>query len=611
MRLKPVGKLVLFIIVLGVAFGGYRLYSSGGLGGLIPGAPTRASVNVKPIVLPTLERTGPVSTGNLDKYLTGLGTRPGAEGQPEVRGLIWAWNAQMGLILANGGPQATEGSLMAANGVNLKLVRQDDTTKMQEALVAFATALHDGQENPSAGAHFVNIMGDGAGAFLTSLNDALGKLGPEYKAKIVCALGYSRGEDKFMGPPSWKSNPEASKGGLVAGVLRDGDWNIAQKWVGDNGLRTNPDDKTWDPDALNWVAANDYIDACHKYIAGYSETRPVVRNGVRTGETKKVTVNGVVTWTPGDVIVAKNKGGLVSIVSTREYASQMPCVMIGIDKWLKNNRETVEGLISAALDGGNFVKSGDRALRRAAEIADGIYKEEDTGPDYWVRYFKGVTEADKQGLMVELGGSSVNNLADALLTFGLVPGSSNLFEATYSKFGELVSSQYPDLVPRVPSASEITDMSYLNAVAERANVNKSAIKPEKPAPVARTSPGGSAPKIIGRRTYNIVFDSGKATFTPAASRPLNELRRDLLIASAASVEIHGHTDNQGNPQANMDLSEARAFAVKNWLKGKAKLNFPDERIQVFAHGQTQPVVPNSSAENRARNRRVQIILKVQ
>ena len=58
----------------------------------------------------------------------------------------------------------------------------------------------------------------------------------------------------------------------------------------------------------------------------------------------------------------------------------------------------------------------------------------------------------------------------------------------------------------------------------------------------------------------------------------------------------------------MKLSEERAFAVKKWLEKQSPTNFPEGRVKVFAHGQTEPVAPNTTAEGRAKNRRVEIVL---
>jgi OmpA-OmpF porin, OOP family len=386
-------------------------------------------------------------------------------GQPEVRMLIWAWNSQMGAMVAMGGATAQKDSLVCKNGVNLRFIRQDDTSKMQEDLITFANELKAGTAQPAKGAHFVSIMGDGAATFLKGLNDVVGRLGPEYKAKVVGSCGYSRGEDKFMGPPEWKAKPASSAGGLVAGVLRDGDWNIAQRWLGDNGLCNNPDEKTYDPDCLNWVNTSTYIDAAEKYVAGYCESRPVVKKGKKTGETKNVCVNGVVTWTPGDVTVAEKKGGLVSIVSTKEYASQMPNVVIGIDKWMKDNRPAVEGMLKAFFAGADLVKKDPAMLKKGAQISADVYKEAGADAAYWEKYFAVVTVKDKQGLSVELGGSAVSNLDDNLKLFG-VGGGTNHFAATYKAFGDVVVSQYSDLVPSYYPAAEVLDTSYLVSLSK-------------------------------------------------------------------------------------------------------------------------------------------------
>jgi len=601
MKLTPFGKLIIVVALLVAAFFSVKRFAPGLMDKIAPAAKGKESVVPERADLPDLPQGTSVSEV---RNVSMPGERPGCEDRPEVRFLHWAWNAQMGMMFATGGKQATEGSLMCKNGVNLKLTRQDDAGKMQEELITFATELQRGDDQPRQGAHFVAIMGDGSATFLKGVNDQLRRLGPEYQAKVVGSAGYSRGEDKFMGLPAWKQNPATSRGGLVAGYLRDGDWNIAQKWLGDNGLCNNPDEKTYDPGCLNWVAASDYIDAAEKYVAGYCETRPVVSKGQPTGERRKVCVDGVVTWTPGDVTIAQKKGGLVSIVSTKEYSSQMPNTIIGIDKWMKNNRDTVEGMLSAIFQGSAQVRGNREAFRRGAEISAEVYDEQGADADYWQKYFNVVTERDRQGLDVELGGSSVNTLADNLLLYGLVPGSSNLFGATYKVFGDIVVAQYPDLVPNYPPVDEILDTSYVEAIAKREAPSQTVVAAAQPT----FEPSAPVRDVVSRRAWQINFDSGRSSFTGSAERELQQLLNDLLVAGGTAVEIHGHTDNVGNPQSNMNLSEERAFAVKQWLERQSPVNFPEGRIRVFAHGQENPVAPNGTDEGRARNRRVEVVL---
>jgi outer membrane protein OmpA-like peptidoglycan-associated protein len=526
-----------------------------------------------------------------------LDAKPGCADKPEVRFYLWAWNAQMGLMYAAGGKQAAQGSLMCKHGVNLKLIREDNTDNMQALLATFAEALKKGDKNPAQGAHFVAIMGDGSAQFLKGINDRLVKLGPEYEVAVVGSAGYSRGEDKLMGPPAWRDNPQNARGGLVAGVLRDGDWNIAMKWLGDNRIPNNPDEASYDPDALNWVNASDYIEAAQKYVANFCTE---LKNK-KTGNKEKHCVDGVVTWTPGDVTAAENRGGIVSIVSTREYRSQMPHVIIGNKKWMAQNRDQVKGLLAATFEGGDAVRNDEGNLRKAAAVSAAVYNEKDG--DYWAKYFNVQTQKDKQGLTVSLGGSAVNNLADNAQLFGLAPGSSNLFATTYTVFGNIVKEQYPDLVPKIYPVEEIYDPSFVKDLLAA---------PAAPTAAAADLPkfeeGAKVQKVVSRRSWDIKFATGSAKFSPETEGQLKTLLGDLLIAGGTLVEIHGHTDNQGTVDGNQKLSEDRAFAVKAWLEHQSPANFPSGRIKIFAHGQTQPLESNGNADGRAKNRRVEIVL---
>lgn len=593
-KFKKLGYLVAIILVaLGVRYA----Y----LNGYIPGIkPAESAVPTKV----TLEKAVELEKANVPQSpLPTSRVSTKVANVPEIRNEIWAWNSQMGMMLANGGPVTTQGSIMEKHGVRLKLIRQDDAEKMKADLAAFASEHKSGIKQPTTGVHFVQIMGDGSAQFAAAMEELTKKLGPEYSVRGIGSGGKSWGEDKFMGPQGWKDNPKLAKGGTICGYLRDGDWNIAVKWAGDWDIHNNPDETTYNPEAINWIAASDYIDAVTKYIAGYTETRPVVdSNGKPTGQKHTVKCDGVVTWTPGDVKAAKEKGGLVNILSTRENDSQMPQIIIGVDAWMRENRKLVEEFLAGVFEGSDQVKLYPEALRHAAKISAEVYKEENA--EYWEKYYKGTVEPDKLGVPVELGGSAVHNLADNLNLFGLREGRANAFAATYTVFGDLVKQQYPKLVPTYPAADQFLDLSYLKAVAQRYPVQVSANED------ATFREGDTIVQKTGERSWDINFVSGSDQLTPEGEKKMEEVARNLVINNF-SISLAGHTDSQGDKQMNQSLSERRAATVKRWLELRYPGNFTKGRIQQpQGFGDAQPVADNNSAAGRAKNRRVTITMGI-
>lgn len=593
-RLKTGPKVILVVLAAGAVVLGLRQAAERGL---VPTPGIVKAVVPQRAVLPELKdaRVQHVAPAPLP------GADAAAVPAPLIRGMIWEWNAQMGLIYANGGARTSQGSLMERRGVNLLLERQDDTGKMQEALLSCARELHGGASQCAGGANFVVIMGDGAGQFAAAVNPQLRKLGQAYGLRVIGAVGYSRGEDCFMAAPEVKADPQKARGRLVAGVLRDGDWNIAMKWAADNDVPNNPDERTYDPGALNWVNSPDYNAAAADYVAGKCEERKVVKDGRLTGEVRKVCVDAVVTWTPGDVTVAKQKGGLVKVVSSKQYRSQMPAVIVGPRQFFEQHREEVQNMLAASFEGADQVRAFDVALRRAAELSAQVYADQDGA--YWYRYYRGVAEKDATGLVLELGGSTVANLADNLILFGLQPGVNDNFRSTYMTFAGIVVQQYPALFrdTPIPDVKDVEDRSFLTgAQAVMAD-------PGGVADVATYGAGGGKAEVVSRRSYRIQFETGKATVTPEGERQLAALK-DSLAITGLFIQVDGYTDDTGSDAVNRPLSQARAAAIQDYLQRLAPESFPSGRFAVAGHGSLNPLATNATAAGRAANRRVEIAL---
>jgi outer membrane protein OmpA-like peptidoglycan-associated protein len=105
---------------------------------------------------------------------------------------------------------------------------------------------------------------------------------------------------------------------------------------------------------------------------------------------------------------------------------------------------------------------------------------------------------------------------------------------------------------------------------------------------------------------NINFEYAKFTLLPISFAELDKLVRYLKANPTLKVHFLGHTDNIGNKSANILLSLNRANAVKEYLQ---KQGIAAERITYEGFGSSKPIDSNATEAGRARNRRVEVILK--
>lgn len=99
---------------------------------------------------------------------------------------------------------------------------------------------------------------------------------------------------------------------------------------------------------------------------------------------------------------------------------------------------------------------------------------------------------------------------------------------------------------------------------------------------------------------NVYFDLDKATLKPVSKVELNKLKEFLDQHPQIKIELHGHTDNQGDDDHNMRLSQARAEAVMNYL---IENGIEAKRLSAKGFGETDPITTNDTPEGRAKNRR--------
>ena len=106
---------------------------------------------------------------------------------------------------------------------------------------------------------------------------------------------------------------------------------------------------------------------------------------------------------------------------------------------------------------------------------------------------------------------------------------------------------------------------------------------------------------------SVLFASGKSELLPAAQARLSAVAQALSNQDPDSkLVVEGHTDSQGSASSNQILSQMRAEAVRMYLVSHG---IADDRVTSMGVGPTRPIADNASAEGRANNRRVEIIVQ--
>jgi outer membrane protein OmpA-like peptidoglycan-associated protein len=112
--------------------------------------------------------------------------------------------------------------------------------------------------------------------------------------------------------------------------------------------------------------------------------------------------------------------------------------------------------------------------------------------------------------------------------------------------------------------------------------------------------------LVLRMPSDVTFASNQSSINPAFYATLDDVAAVLNRYDQSIVDIIGHADSDGAEDYNLNLSRQRASSVAQYLVNR---NVLADRLYVDGRGESQPVATNATAEGKARNRRVEIVIR--
>jgi len=257
----------------------------------------------------------------------------------------------------------------------------------------------------------------------------------------------------------------------------------------------------------------------------------------------------------------------------------------------------MSNILKSALTAANQIKQYDEWAIAGSDAVAKTFNLENG--KYWYDMFKGQS-GNKAGLAFNMGGTRVLNYADVMQYHGEGSDGINRYKSVYDQVSTYLTKLNPfgfnESVERVIPYEEAVNLTFLKNLSgmvqttEAASINYSAEKT----------------KVMAQGEWSINFATGSATIQSTSTDDIKTIYGILMQAEQTKIKIIGHTDNTGNPGANMKLSDLRANSVAESLLA---MGISVKRFQVVeGKGDTAPIADNNTTFGKSQNRRVEIVL---
>ena len=184
---------------------------------------------------------------------------------------------------------------------------------------------------------------------------------------------------------------------------------------------------------------------------------------------------------------------------------------------------------------------------------------------------------------------------------------SKLAEALAITFAENLATEKAKKDYEVTQAEIVKNTTEQLSIEQQARIDAELVAANALAELAKLAAVKEEERgLVITLSGSVLFASDESTLLPAAQDRLNKVADALLMTKERQLIIEGFTDSQGSSEYNISLSQRRADTVRSYLISRG---YPSDLIHTQGIGEERPVADNNSAEGRANNRRVEIVVE--